>query len=56
MEEDECIATFSSDDDDDNANRNKRYEQLPLSQKITKVYQAMNDGQVIEINKQILHN
>ena len=31
MEEDECIATFSSDDDDDNANRNKRYEQLPLS-------------------------
>lgn len=44
MEEDECIATFSSDEDEDNPTGNKRYEQLPLSKKITKVCQDMNNG------------
>ena len=52
-DEDECIATFSSDEDDDTTG-NKRYHQLPLSQKITKVWEHMNNGLVIERNKQVL--
>lgn len=49
-DEDECIATFSSEEDDD-AKGNKRYDQLPLSQKITKVWENMNNGLVLERNK-----